>query len=257
MTTKPRGEKIQKVLAQSGVCSRRGAEKLILAGRVTLGGETVTDPAIRVDPEKDVLQVDGKPLPSPTPGVSVLILYKKIGYVTSKADPHNPNTVYDLLPPAERGKRWIYAGRLDKDSEGLVLFSDSGELVQRLTHPSFKIEKHYTVRVRGNPGGSGLMKMERGMEIDGVKMKAERATKTDFSGGEGTYHLVLTQGEKRQIKRMFAELGCDVRYLCRTRMGPVSLEGLSPGQSRKLTAAEVKQLLEATTSPKGGKRRGR
>lgn len=245
MTATPRGEKIQKVLAHSGVSSRRGAERLILEGRVRLNGRQVTDPAIRVDPRTDKLEVDGKPLPPPPEKPAAMILYKKIGYVTSSSDPHNPYTVYNLLPPGERDKRWLYAGRLDKDSEGLILFTNSGKLVQQLTHPSFKVEKQYTVRVRGNPGSSGLAKMERGIVIEGKRMRAESVRKTGFHTGEGTYEVVLTQGEKRQIKKMFEAVGCEVRYLCRVRMGPVSIEGLSPGQSRKLTERELKSLLAA------------
>ncbi|MBW7996889.1 MAG: rRNA pseudouridine synthase [Candidatus Glassbacteria bacterium] len=243
MTETPAGEKIQKVLAHAGVSSRRGAEKLILEGRVRLNGRTLTDPAIRVDPDTDKLEIDGKPLPPPPEKPAALILYKKIGYVTSRADPHNKNTVYDLLPPEERGRNWLYAGRLDKNSEGLVLFTSSGALVQRLTHPSFKVEKQYTVRVHGNPGPGGLEKMLRGMEIEGKLLKADSVRKTGFHTGEGTYEVVLSQGEKRQIRRMFAELGCQVRYLCRTRIGPVGIEGLAPGQSRRLTDAELRRLL--------------
>ncbi len=244
MNDSPQGDKIQKVLAHAGVCSRRGAETLISAGRVKLNGGVVTDPAIRINPD-DKLEVDGKPLAPPESKPAGLILYKKIGYVTSVDDPHNESTVYDLLPPQERKKRWLYAGRLDKNSEGLVLFTNSGELVQRLTHPSFKVQKHYTVRVRGNPGGEGLMRMERGLEIDGRNMQAVSVTKIGFSHGEGTFEVILTQGEKRQIRRMFDALGCDVRYLCRHRIGPVTLKGLQPGQCRSLSEAELASLIKA------------
>jgi 23S rRNA pseudouridine2605 synthase len=245
MTDSPQGDKIQKVLARAGVCSRRGAEKLISEGRVKLNGSVVTDPAIRINPASDKLVVDGKLLAPPSEKPAGLILYKKIGYVTSVDDPHNEDTVYDLLPPEERKKRWLYAGRLDKNSEGLVLFTNSGELVQRLTHPSFKVEKHYTVRVRGNPGGEGLMRMERGIEIEGRNMQAVSVSKIGFSHGEGTFEVILTKGEKRQIRRMFDALGCDVRYLCRHRIGPIKLKGLSPGQCRSLTEAELASLIRA------------
>ncbi len=255
MTDSPQGEKIQKVLARAGASSRRGAEKLIAQGRVKLNGSVVTDPAIRVDPAADKLEVDGKPLAPPPARPAALILYKKIGYVTSADDPHNESTVYDLLPSEEREKRWLYAGRLDKNSEGLVLFTNSGELVQRLTHPSFKVRKHYTVRVRGNPGGEGLMRMERGMEIDGRNMRAESVSKLGFSHGEGTFEVILTQGEKRQIRRMFEALGCEVRYLCRHRIGPVTLQGLVPGQCRTLSDRELSRLISAGAGKVGRRRR--
>ncbi len=253
MTTIPQGEKIQKVLARAGASSRRGAVKLIAEGRVKLNGQVVIDPAIRVDAGKDKLEVDGKPLAPPPAKPEALILFKKIGYVTSADDPHNKSTVYDLLPPEERNKRWLYAGRLDKNSEGLVLFTNSGELVQKLTHPSFKVQKQYTVRVRGNPGGEGLMRMERGMEIEGRNMRAVSVTKTGFIHGEGTFEVILEQGEKRQIRRMFDALGCDVRYLCRHRIGTVTLDGLSPGQCRHLSSVELKTLIHAGAA--GAKRR--
>lgn len=253
MTEDARGEKIQKVLAHAGVSSRRGAEEVIAAGRVKVNGRVVDDPAIRVDPDRDRIEVDGKPLPPPPKKPSGMILYKKPGYVTSRADPHNRRTVYDLLPAGERDpNRWIYAGRLDKDSEGLVLFTDSGELVHRLTHPSFKVEKRYRVTVSGNPSAEDLTRMRRGMTIEGRRMRAERVRRLGRADGGAGFELVLTQGEKRQIRKMFAEINCRVTRLVRTGFGPLDLEGLSPGESRKLTPAEMDALLRAAGRKSGG-----
>ncbi|MFH1069242.1 MAG: pseudouridine synthase, partial [Candidatus Glassbacteria bacterium] len=161
------------------------------------------------------------------------------------ADPHHRNTVYHLLPARERNRKWLYAGRLDKDTEGLLLFVNSGDLVHRLTHPSFKIEKHYLVEIAGRITGSQLGQLTRGLEIDGRQMRVDHVRRLS-SAGEGTaLEVVLHQGEKRQIRRMFERLGCEVTYLRRTAFGPLTLGTLSPGQCRRLSAGEMNMLLEA------------
>lgn len=239
------GQKIQKVLAAAGLCSRRGAEELIRSGLVRVNGAKIDNPALRVDPERDTIEYAGRPVLATANQAAGLILYKQAGYVTSAADPHNRKTVYDLLPEAERALKWLYAGRLDKDTEGLLLFTDSGELVHRLTHPSFKVSKHYRVKVQGQPSAGELKKLVRGMLVEGRRLKMDEARIMRADSGGTLVEVVLHQGEKRQIKVMFSELGRKVISLCRTRLGPIRLEGLKPGESRRLTVSEMNSLLKA------------
>jgi 23S rRNA pseudouridine2605 synthase len=235
--------KIQKYLAGCGLCSRRGAEDMVRGGRVKVNGVVVTDPAVRVLPGQDRVECDNRAV-EPASGANPqgLILYKTAGTVTSAADPHNPQTVYGLLPPAERSRRWIYVGRLDKDSEGLVLFTDSGELAHRLTHPSFKVPKRYVVRVAGQIEIRHLRQLEHGMLIDGCEMIMDRAQVNRRTPETTTLDVILHQGEKRQIRRMLERLGFKVEYLCRTEIGPLKIERLSPGQHRRLTSREMRAL---------------
>ena len=240
---KTRGEKIQKVLAEAGISSRRGAEDLIRQGLVRVNGTVVDNPAIRVDPAEDVIECRGERLLLPRSKPQGLILYKVAGYVTSRGDPHNRNTVYNLLPKEERCRKWLYAGRLDKDTEGLLFFTDSGELLHRLTHPSYKVKKQYRAKVLGTPSAAALKTLVKGVRIEGrlMCMDRVRVLKTE---ADGTVLIVeLHQGEKRQVKRMLGKLGHEVISLCRTRFGPLSLKELKPGRSRKLTEAEMDSLV--------------
>jgi 23S rRNA pseudouridine2605 synthase len=243
MIRKTRGEKIQKVLAGAGVSSRRGAEELIRQGLVRVNGTVIDNPAIRVDPAEDLIECRGVRLLFPSARARGLILYKVAGYVTSKGDPHNRNTVYDLLPKEERDKKWLYAGRLDKDTEGLLFFTDSGELVHRLTHPSYKVKKQYRVKVQGKPTAAKLKALVRGVRHQGRLMRMDRVRilKTEEDGA--VLIVELHHGEKRQVKIMLGKLGHEVLSLCRTRFGPLSLIGLKPGQSRRLTEAEMDSLI--------------
>ena len=250
MSSGQKQEKIQKVLAAAGICSRRAAEELVRRGRVRVNGEVADNPAIRVDPATDVIEFDGRRIDTSPGRPEGLLLYKRAGYLTSTADPHHRDTVYDLLPARERKRRWLYAGRLDKDTEGLLLFVSSGALVHRLTHPSFEIEKIYLVGIDGPVTRSQLGILTRGLDVEGRRLKLDRVRQLE-SGPQGTsLEVVLHQGEKRQIRRMFAQLGCNVIYLRRTAFGPLSLEGLAPGECRKLSAGEMRKLLKAAASDK-------
>ena len=243
MTRKTRGEKIQKVLAEAGVSSRRGAEELIRQGLVKLNGTIIDNPAIRVDPAKDVIECRGKRLLYQPGKARGLILYKISGYVTSTSDPHNRKTVYDLLPKKERDKKWLYAGRLDKDTEGLLFFTDSGGLVHRLIHPSYKVKKHYRVKVQGKPTSAKLKLLVKGVRYQGRLMRMDRVRIVKTEADSAILKVELHKGEKRQVKIMLEKLGHKVLSLCRTRFGPLSLKGLKPGQSRRLTEAEMDSLI--------------
>ena len=242
--------KIQKFLADCAVSSRRGAEGLVRRGAIKVNGQVVTDPAIRVDPDEDVVEFEGRRIVPFGGSAQGLILYKTPGVVTSVSDPHNEETVYDLLPPAERNRRWIYVGRLDKDSEGLVLFTDSGELAHRLSHPSSGTTKHYVVRVPGRVETRHLRLLEQGFTIEERWMQMDSARIIRFDADTTTLEVVLHQGEKRQIRRMLERLGYQVVYLCRTEFGPLNLKGLEPGRTRRLTAREMKLLSRLVFEPK-------
>jgi len=238
-----RAEKIQKVLASAGICSRKGAEDLIRRGLVMLDGRVVDDPALRVDPRAEVLECRGQRVLPAEEIPSCLLLYKTAGYITSTADPHNKNTVYDLLPESERrGRRWLYVGRLDRDSEGLLLFTDSGELAHRLTHPSFKVPKRYRVTVDGRLQSQVLKRLVEGLTIDGGKMRVDRARIARSGSKTTTLEITMHQGEKRQLRRMLRQLGFKVTALVRTGFGPLSLKGLKPGECRRLSRREIDSL---------------
>jgi len=230
-----KGEKIQKVLAASGLCSRRGAEELIRRGFVRVNGTVVDNPAVRVDPTKDRIECRGKIVPPPRKTVEGLILYKRSGYITSTGDPHHRKTVYSLLPPEERSKRWLYVGL------------DSGELVHRLSHPSFKVKKHYEVKIGGRISPSQLKHLVDGIEVEGRLLHMDRACILKLEEETTLLEVVLHHGEKRQIKKMLGRLGFEVLQLRRTRFGPLTLAGLNRGQSRRLTREEVKALIQAVT----------
>jgi 23S rRNA pseudouridine2605 synthase len=240
-----RGEKIQKVLAAAGICSRRQAENLIRRGLVRVNGELLDNPAVRVNPAEDIIEFRGKRVLFPAKDVTCLILYKTAGMVTSTGDPHHRKTVYDLLPQAEKGKRWLYVGRLDKNTDGLLLFTDSGELVHSLSHPSFKVGKHYRAEVAGHPEARDVQKLRRGFEVDGCMMSVDRARILKSETKTTILEIILHHGEKRQIRRMLGELGFRVISLCRTRFGPLTLKGLKPGETRKLSEEEIRNLWSA------------
>ena len=228
-------ERLQKLLSAAGVCSRRRAEEYILAGRVTVNGcqARLGDKA---DPERDRIEVDGVPLAAPE-GHTYIMLNKPRGYVTTLSDEKGRKTVAQLV--ADCPARVWPVGRLDMDSEGLLLLTDDGGLTHRLTHPAHEVEKEYRVWVSGN--------VERAMTVltnpvwsEGELLAADRVERT----GENSLTVVIHQGKNRQVRRMCAAAGLEVKRLRRVREGAVQLGGLRPGQWRPLTAAELLTLQE-------------
>lgn len=234
-------ERLQKVLARSGVASRRRCEELIAAGRVKVNGETVSTPGSKVDPEHDRIEVDGKLIALPRRHI-YLLLNKPAGYVSTVHDPHGRPAVMDLVDTPAR----LYpVGRLDLDSEGLLLLTDDGDLTQRLTHPSYEHEKEYHVWVDGQPTARTLQRLREGIELeDGFTWPAEVTIL--HQEGDGTWlRFVVHEGRKRQLRRMCAAVGHPVRRLIRVRMGSVTLGDLPPGQYRPLTKEERELLRQA------------
>lgn len=226
-------ERIQKLLSAAGVCSRRQGEEYLSAGRVTVNGQTahLGDTA---DPEKDTVALDGVPL-RPVARHTYLMLHKPAGYVTTLSDEKGRKTVAQLV--ADCGVRVWPVGRLDYDSEGLLLLTDDGELTHRLTHPSHEIEKEYHVTVAGDVK-KALPILRGPMELDGQPLAPARVEVLNAH----RLQIVIHQGKNRQVRRMCALAGLEVKRLVRVREGSLRLGGLPAGKWRRLTVEEVDNL---------------
>jgi len=237
------GERLQKVLARIGVGSRRVCEDLITAGRVTVNGEV---PVLgrRIDPSVDEVELDGVPLPV-TPGLVHYLLNKPVGVVSTAEDTHGRPTVVSLVPPEPRV---FPVGRLDMDSEGLLLLTNDGGLTHRLTHPSFGVPKEYLVEVEGVPSAGAVRRLREGVELeDGMTAPARVATVAP-----SLLRIVIHEGRNRQVRRMCEAVGHPVVRLVRTRIGPLTDPTLSPGSWRRLTIDEVRTLASAAVPSDGG-----
>ncbi len=233
------GIRLQKILAAAGLGSRRGAEDLIRTGRVTINGRTAQI-GESADPTKDVVMVDGERIRSERP--RYWMLHKPKGVVTTVSDPHGRETVMHLLP---EGLGPIHpVGRLDRDSSGLLLLTNDGDLTQRLLHPSHQSEKDYRVTVKGELSPEQVEKIQRGLYLeDGRSAPTKLARlRADPDTGTSTFVLTLIEGRKRQIRRMMLAVGRPVKKLVRVRMGPLVLGRLALGKSRPLRAEEVRVL---------------
>lgn len=224
-------ERLQKFLSQAGVASRRAAEKLILAGKVKVNGRVANVLGTKIDPAKDKITVAGKLVGA---GAFIyLVLNKPKGYMTTRYDPRRRKTVFDLLPVDLKTKIWP-VGRLDYQTEGLLLFTNDGELTQVLTHPSGEHEKEYEVELDKEISEGKLEKIKSGMVLDGRKTSPARAK---VFGNK--IFLTIHEGRKRQIRRMFSSLGYTVRSLKRVRIGKLKLNGLQLGQHKFINRAEI------------------
>jgi 23S rRNA pseudouridine2605 synthase len=228
--------RLAKYLAHAGVASRRAAEEVIAAGRVTVEGETVTDPARDVQPGARV-SVDGRALDGPEPRV-VFALNKPVGVLSTARDTHGRRTVVDLVPAD--GLRLYPVGRLDADSSGLILLTNDGELANRLTHPRFEVPKTYRARLGGGPVSEGTLRALRG----GVQLEDGRTAPARVRRiGAGQIEITIHEGRNRQIRRMGEAVGHPVLELARTGFGGLALDGLADGAHRRLRPAEVERLL--------------
>lgn len=231
--------RLQRFLAAAGLGSRRACEQLILDGAVSVNGVVVRTLGTRVDPARDAVSCRGKPV-RPEPHIYVA-LHKPRGYLCSRHDPHHTQTIYDLLPPRFRS---LYpVGRLDKDSEGLLLLTNDGAFSLRLTHPRYKIRKQYHVVVAGVMSEEALRRLQEGVLSEGEMLKADRVLPRKATGQSTELEIWLTQGRKRQIRRMVQAVGYRVTRLVRVGIGLLSLRNLPAGQWRFLTDEEVHQLL--------------
>ncbi|HEX4566144.1 MAG TPA: pseudouridine synthase [Vicinamibacterales bacterium] len=239
-------ERLQKILSQAGVASRRLSEELIVQGRVQVNGRTVTELGTKADPEADEIKVDGRRIHAQKRKRYVL-LNKPRGYITSRSDPEQRPTVLDLL----RGvKEYVYpVGRLDYDSEGLLILTNDGELAARLTHPRHEVDKVYHARVRGIPDDHAIERLQKGVTIDGRRTAAAKARFVDpphkRTGAQTTIELAIHEGRQRQVRKMFDAIGHPVVRLKRVRIGPIEDPEIPLGHWRELTPQEVEKLQRA------------
>jgi pseudouridine synthase len=236
----PPPERLQRALARAGHGSRRSSEDLIVAGRVKVNGKVATL-GDKVDVAHDEIQLDGISL-NLDPSVRYFALHKPLGVVTSMRDERGRPDIRGYLP---EGPRTFPVGRLDRDSEGLLLLTNDGELANRLTHPSFGVEKEYLVEVQGRPTPAQVARLRSGVELEDGPARAVSARIVATRSDRGQIRLVLTEGRKREVRRMLGEVGLPVTRLVRVRVGPIALGGLAPGQVRELEPAEVLALGKA------------
>jgi 23S rRNA pseudouridine2605 synthase len=232
--------RLAKYLANAGVASRRASEDIVRAGRVTVGGETVKDPARDVGRD-DAVAVDGKPVAQARTERVVYALNKPAGVVSTARDPQGRPTVVTMVPQTER----LYpVGRLDIDTTGLILLTNEGDLAHRLTHPSFEVEKTYRAVVSGPPVREPeLQALRDGVELDDGRTAPARVKRVSAD----TIEITIHEGRKRQVKRMCEAVGHPVKRLERVAFGPLALGELPRGRWRKLSAGEVEALMSATS----------
>jgi 23S rRNA pseudouridine2605 synthase len=236
--------RLNKFIAQCGVASRRGADDMVFAGRVTVNGETADSPGLQVDPGADKVAVDGKIIGlKASAGELTLMLHKPVETVTTASDPQGRKTVLDLLPPEIRKKRPFPVGRLDFFSEGLLLLTTDGDLCYRLTHPKYHLPKVYVVTIRGSVPQKAVQAMRNGMTLkEGEKLAPAKVRPMKPIAGTQQLEITLIQGVNRQIRRMCDEFGLTILRLWRVQQGPIALGDLKPGTWRELTAQETAAL---------------
>jgi 23S rRNA pseudouridine2605 synthase len=250
-------ERLQKILSAAGIASRRAAEDYIRQGRVTVNGEVVVELGTKADPEADDIRVDGRRV-KPAGRRLYILMNKPRGYITSRSDPQHRPTVIDLLKDA--GIRdYVYpVGRLDFDSEGLLVLTSDGDLAAHLTHPSHEVEREYHVQVRGVPDRHSLERLARGVVIEGRRTAPARVrlrrTFDSPAGEQAVLSIVIHEGRNRQVRKMLDAIAHPVVRLRRVRIGPITDDRLKPGEFRELTSREITALTATrrAASPRTG-----
>ncbi len=250
-------QRLQKILSAAGIASRRAAETYITDGRVSVNGQTVTELGTKADPEADDIRVDGRRIKTAARRLYIL-MYKPRGYITSRSDPQRRATVIDLL--AKGGVRdYVYpVGRLDYESEGLLLLTSDGDLAARLTHPSHEVEREYQVKVLGVPDDHDLQRLSKGILIDGRRTLPAEVRVLKIIEGTDAQHtllsIVVKEGRNRQVRNMFDAVGHPVDRLRRVRIGSITDEHIRPGEFRELDAKEIAALKRAAVVPSDARR---
>jgi 23S rRNA pseudouridine2605 synthase len=234
--------RLQKLLAQSGVASRRKCEELMLAGLVEVDGEVVTRLGTKVDPTRAVVRVQGRRLPPVSEHV-YLVLHKPRGVVSTMTDPQGRRTLTDFL--AERPERLFHVGRLDTDTDGLILLTNDGDFAQRVAHPSYELDKTYVAEVAGVVSKATLRRLRGGVTLADGPVEVSSCRVVSSQADRSIVELVIHEGRNRIVRRLLAEVGHPVRRLTRTAIGPVRLRGLPSGHLRELTSDELGVLLDA------------
>ena len=234
--------RLQKLLATSGVASRRKCEELMLAGEVEVDGEIVTRLGTKVDPTTAVIRVSGKRLPPISPNV-YLVLNKPRGVVSTMSDPEGRPTLTDYV--ADRPERLFHVGRLDTDTDGLILLTNDGDFAQRLAHPSYEVEKTYVAEVAGAVDKGTVRTLLDGVVLEDGPVEVRRARVISSTNDRGIVELVIHEGRNRIVRRLLAEIGHPVQRLTRTAVGPVRIGNLKQGTLRELSLDEVGTLLDS------------
>ena len=234
--------RLQKLLAQSGVASRRKCEELMLAGLVEVDGEVVTRLGTKVDPTTAVIRVEGKRLPPVSTHV-YLVLNKPRGVVSTMSDPEGRRTLSEFV--GDRPERLFHVGRLDTDTEGLILLTNDGDFAQRVAHPSYELDKTYVAEVDGVVAKATLKRLLAGVTLEDGPVAVSAAKIVSTSADRSIVEVVIHEGRNRIVRRLLDEVGHPVRRLTRTAIGPVLLRGLKPGALRELTLDELGVLLDA------------
>lgn len=231
--------RLQKFLADAGVASRRASEKIILEGRVAVNGAIVRELGSKIDPARDRVAVDGRPLKARRK--LYVAINKPRGFICTRHDEADRDLIGDLLP-----REWgnlFSVGRLDRDSEGLIFMTNDGEFALKLTHPRFGVRKTYVATLEGRVEPGAVQSLTRGVEHDGEKLKAERVRLVSSNNTTSVVELELAEGKNREVRRMFEALGSTVARLQRIKIGPIRLGELRVGKWRTLTESEIKSLL--------------
>ena len=237
--TEPEGIRLQKVLAAAGVASRRASEILISEGRVEVNGKVVSEQGRRVDPDRDT--IDGARIPPPRRH-RYLVLNKPRGVVSTMDDPEGRRTWVDYLP--RKSERLFHIGRLDTDTEGLILLTNDGEFAHRLSHPSFEVPKTYVAEVAGVVDQRTIQRLEKGLRLDDGPVKPDRVKLLSRGESRSLLAITLPEGRNRVVRRMMDSVGHPVDRLARTGIGPVRLGQLAIGTTRELTREELGRLLD-------------
>lgn len=244
MTEPATGVRLQKVLAAAGIASRRASEALISEGRVEVNSEVVLEQGRRVDPEHDVIRVDGSRIPPPRRH-RYLALNKPRGVVATMSDPEGRRTVADLIAE-RRNERLFHVGRLDTDTEGLLILTNDGDFAHRLAHPSFQVPKTYIAEVAGVVGEQTLRRLRRGITLEDGPVHPTSVKIVSTAGDKSLLKITIQEGRNRIVRRTMEAVGHPVRRLSRTGIGPVRLGNLKVGEYRDLTREELGGLLDLT-----------
>jgi len=236
--------RLQRALARAGIASRRHSEELISAGRVTVNGR-VAKIGESVDPERDEIRVDGNTILGPAAPVWIM-LHKPAGVMTTRADPRGRKTVFDLVDDVPG---LTYVGRLDYMTEGLLLLTNDGSAANRLMHPSGEVERSYVAIVRGDADSAAKL-ARRGVDLDDGPVRPRAVSARSLGHGLHEFEVTITEGRKREVRRLCKALGLTVERLIRVRYGPIELGNLKVGASRRLKSAEIRELVAVTGGPK-------
>jgi 23S rRNA pseudouridine2605 synthase len=234
------GERLQRVLAARGVASRRKAEEMIRAGRVSVDGKVVTELGTRVDPVRASIRVDGKLVRAQT--LEYVVMHKPSGFITTTHDERGRHTVMDLLPP---GSHVYPVGRLDRDTEGLLLFTNDGDVANRVMHPRYELTKEYLVLTPRKPTEAVMRQVRAGIEIDGKRVVPHEFRIVRETRDGVLLSIVVHEGMNRIVRRLMEAADIPIDHLRRVRIGPLSIAGIPRGAHRALTSGEIASLLES------------